>query len=105
MFSASKVDSYSLLFLLVLYHFLMSKRRAGKVGTTTTVGWSFLWVIFFGLVFAGVGAYAVYKYRLRVKQLRLSQSPLYPLVFTCKRSHVGLDLLVNTMMVIHLVPA
>ena len=83
----------------------MSKRRAGKVGTTTTVGWSFLWVIFFGLVFAGVGAYAVYKYRLRVKQLRLSQSPLYPLVFTCKRSHVGLDLLVNTMMVIHLVPA
>lgn len=36
-----------------------------KEGTTTTVGWSFLWVIFFGLVFAGVGAYAVYKYRLR----------------------------------------
>ncbi|KAG2540983.1 hypothetical protein PVAP13_9NG592440 [Panicum virgatum] len=76
-----------------------------KEGTTTTVGWSFLWVIFFGLVFAGVGAYTVYKYRLRVKQLRLSQSPLYPLVFTCKRSHVGLDLLVITMMVIHLVPA
>ncbi|EER94904.1 vacuolar-sorting receptor 1 [Sorghum bicolor] len=36
-----------------------------KKGTTSTVGWSFLWVIFFGLVFAGVGAYAVYKYRLR----------------------------------------
>uniref|UniRef100_A0A804R994 EGF-like calcium-binding domain-containing protein n=1 Tax=Zea mays TaxID=4577 RepID=A0A804R994_MAIZE len=36
-----------------------------KEGTATTVGWSFLWVIFFGLVFAGVGAYAVYKYRLR----------------------------------------
>ncbi|CAL4922520.1 unnamed protein product [Urochloa decumbens] len=36
-----------------------------KEGTTATVGWSFLWVIFFGLVFAGVGAYAVYKYRLR----------------------------------------
>nr|CAB3500902.1 unnamed protein product [Digitaria exilis] len=42
-----------------------SKCCAGKQGTTATVGWSFLWVIFFGLVFAGVGAYAVYKYRLR----------------------------------------
>ncbi|CAL9127806.1 unnamed protein product [Musa textilis] len=31
----------------------------------TEVGWSFLWVIFFGLVIAGVGAYAVYKYRIR----------------------------------------
>nr|CAD1833091.1 unnamed protein product [Ananas comosus var. bracteatus] len=29
------------------------------------VGWGFLWVIFFGLAIAGVGAYAVYKYRLR----------------------------------------
>uniref|UniRef100_A0A0A9E3S0 Uncharacterized protein n=1 Tax=Arundo donax TaxID=35708 RepID=A0A0A9E3S0_ARUDO len=36
-----------------------------KEATTATVGWSFLWVIFFGLVFAGIGAYAVYKYRLR----------------------------------------
>ncbi|XP_062215673.1 vacuolar-sorting receptor 1-like [Phragmites australis] len=36
-----------------------------KVATTAAVGWSFLWVIFFGLIFAGVGAYAVYKYRLR----------------------------------------
>ncbi|KAG6539192.1 hypothetical protein ZIOFF_004345 [Zingiber officinale] len=32
---------------------------------STEVGWSFLWVIFFGLVLAGVGAYAVYKYRIR----------------------------------------
>ncbi|XP_029120581.1 vacuolar-sorting receptor 1 [Elaeis guineensis] len=32
---------------------------------TTEVGWSFLWVIFFGLAVAGVGAYAVYKYRIR----------------------------------------
>ncbi|KAJ8461096.1 hypothetical protein OPV22_034022 [Ensete ventricosum] len=32
---------------------------------STEVGWSFLWVIFFGLVIAGVGAYAVYKYRIR----------------------------------------
>ncbi|KAJ3682914.1 hypothetical protein LUZ60_013141 [Juncus effusus] len=29
------------------------------------VGWGFLWVIFIGLVIAGAGAYAVYKYRLR----------------------------------------
>ncbi|GJN07158.1 hypothetical protein PR202_ga24962 [Eleusine coracana subsp. coracana] len=29
------------------------------------VGWSFLWVIFFGLVAAGIGGYAVYKYRIR----------------------------------------
>jgi hypothetical protein len=33
--------------------------------TSSSVGWSFLWVIFFGLAFAGLGAYAVYKYRLR----------------------------------------
>ncbi|TVT96771.1 hypothetical protein EJB05_58012 [Eragrostis curvula] len=33
--------------------------------STSSVGWSFLWVIFFGLALAGVGAYAVYKYRLR----------------------------------------
>ncbi|KAM0834463.1 hypothetical protein ACQ4PT_063607 [Festuca glaucescens] len=32
---------------------------------SSSVGWGFLWVIFFGLGFAGVGAYAVYKYRLR----------------------------------------
>ncbi|KAM0822766.1 hypothetical protein ACQ4PT_052143 [Festuca glaucescens] len=36
----------------------------GKVASSS-VGWGFLWVIFFGLGFAGVGAYAVYKYRLR----------------------------------------
>jgi type VI protein secretion system component VasF len=42
----------------------VSKRYAGKEATSA-VGWSFLWVIFFGLVLAGVGAYAVYKYRLR----------------------------------------
>lgn len=34
---------------------------------STEVGWSFLWVVFFGLVIAGVGAYAVYKYRIRVR--------------------------------------
>ncbi|KAK3135986.1 hypothetical protein QOZ80_5BG0426230 [Eleusine coracana subsp. coracana] len=29
------------------------------------VGWSFLWVTFFGLVAAGIGGYAVYKYRIQ----------------------------------------
>ncbi|PKA61785.1 Vacuolar-sorting receptor 1 [Apostasia shenzhenica] len=33
--------------------------------STTEVGWSFFWVIFLGLSVAGVGAYAVYKYRIR----------------------------------------
>ncbi|XP_020580036.1 vacuolar-sorting receptor 1-like [Phalaenopsis equestris] len=32
---------------------------------STEVGWSFLWIIFLGLALAGVGAYAVYKYRIR----------------------------------------
>lgn len=32
---------------------------------TTEVGWSFLWVIFLGLGIAGIGAYAIYKYRIR----------------------------------------
>ncbi|KAJ6826871.1 vacuolar-sorting receptor 1-like [Iris pallida] len=32
---------------------------------TTEVSWSFLWVIFLGLGIAGVGGYAVYKYRIR----------------------------------------
>ncbi|THU56469.1 hypothetical protein C4D60_Mb11t17580 [Musa balbisiana] len=32
---------------------------------STEVGWSFLWVILFGLVIAGIGGYAVYKYRIR----------------------------------------
>jgi hypothetical protein len=36
-----------------------------KEASSAPVGWNFLWVIFFGLLFAGVGAYAVYKYRLR----------------------------------------
>lgn len=31
----------------------------------TQVSWSFLWVIFLGLGIAGVGGYAVYKYRIR----------------------------------------
>jgi len=39
---------------------------AGKEGTSE-VSWSFLWVIFLGLLAAGVGGYAVYKYRIRVQ--------------------------------------
>jgi len=35
-----------------------------KNGATET-GWSFLWVILFGVVAAGVAGYAVYKYRIR----------------------------------------
>ncbi|XP_057971054.1 vacuolar-sorting receptor 1-like isoform X1 [Malania oleifera] len=31
----------------------------------TAVSWSFIWVIILGLAAAGVGAYAVYKYRIR----------------------------------------
>ncbi|RWR79049.1 EGF-like calcium-binding domain-containing protein [Cinnamomum micranthum f. kanehirae] len=31
----------------------------------TEFSWSFVWVIFFGLAAAGVGGYAVYKYRIR----------------------------------------
>ena len=49
---------------------------AGKL-STSSIGWGFLWVIFFGLALAGAGAYAVYKYRLRVKQLP-SLSVYYP---------------------------
>ncbi|XP_008788526.1 vacuolar-sorting receptor 1-like [Phoenix dactylifera] len=37
----------------------ISKKAAAEIG------WSFLWVIFFGLAVAGVGAYMVYKYRIR----------------------------------------
>ncbi|XP_022684904.1 vacuolar-sorting receptor 1 [Setaria italica] len=35
-----------------------------KNGATET-GWGFLWVIFLGLVAAGIAGYAVYKYRIR----------------------------------------
>lgn len=33
--------------------------------TSKEISWSFLWVIFLGLAAAGVGGYAVYKYRIR----------------------------------------
>jgi len=44
---------------------------SGKNGATET-GWGFLWVIFFGVVVAGVAGYAVYKYRIRVRHERIS---------------------------------
>jgi glycerol uptake facilitator-like aquaporin len=43
---------------------------SGK-NTATEVGWSFLWVIFLGLVAAGIAGYAVYKYRIRVRYEQL----------------------------------
>jgi len=43
---------------------------SGKNGATET-GWGFLWVIFFGVVAAGVAGYAVYKYRIRVSHERI----------------------------------
>jgi hypothetical protein len=52
---------------ILILHLLYS----GKNGATET-GWGFLWVIFFGLVAAGVAGYAVYKYRIRVRDERIS---------------------------------
>jgi len=37
---------------------------AGKDGSSA-VGWGFIWVIILGLAAAGLGAYVVYKYRIR----------------------------------------
>ncbi|KAL6840969.1 hypothetical protein ACP4OV_029229 [Aristida adscensionis] len=37
----------------------------GKEAPAAAAGWNFLWVIFFAVNFAGVGAYAVYKYKLK----------------------------------------
>uniref|UniRef100_A0A453R2H1 Uncharacterized protein n=1 Tax=Aegilops tauschii subsp. strangulata TaxID=200361 RepID=A0A453R2H1_AEGTS len=34
-----------------------------------SVGWSFMWVILFGLLFAGVRSYAVYKYSLQITSM------------------------------------
>ncbi len=34
--------------------------------SNTKVSWSFVWIIILGLAAAGVGGYAVYKYRIRV---------------------------------------
>lgn len=39
---------------------------AGKEGGSGEVSWGIMWVIILGVVMAGVAAYALYKYRLRV---------------------------------------
>lgn len=41
---------------------------AGKDGSSE-VGWGFVWFVMVVLVVAGVGGYAVYKYRIRVRVL------------------------------------
>ena len=55
---------------------------AGKQ-SSSSLGWGFLWVIFFGLALAGAGAYAVYKYRLRVKQFTHLHLEFTPPAFFC----------------------
>lgn len=51
---------------IIVFHCMLD--FAGKVETVPKVGWGAVWVILLGLVAASVGAYAVYKYRLRVSQ-------------------------------------
>ncbi|XP_074572772.1 vacuolar-sorting receptor 1-like [Curcuma longa] len=58
---------------------------------STEVGWGFLWVIFFGIVIAGVGAYAVYKYRIRSymdSEIRAIMAQYMPLDSQEGQSHV-----------------
>jgi len=55
---------------------------SGKNGATET-GWGFLWVIFFGVVAAGVAGYAVYKYRIRVSHERISFVDVSKVIIFC----------------------
>jgi len=55
---------------------------SGKNGATET-GWGFLWVIFFGVVAAGVAGYAVYKYRIRVRHERISSVDISMFIIFC----------------------
>ncbi|WOK96717.1 vacuolar-sorting receptor 1 [Canna indica] len=58
---------------------------------SSEVGWSFLWVIFFGLVIAGVGAYAVYKYRIRSymdSEIRAIMAQYMPLDNQEEQNHI-----------------
>lgn len=57
---------------------------AGKEGASEA-SWSFLWVIFLGLLAAAVAGYAVYKYRIRVQLLFLDD--LFVLVFATPHSY------------------
>jgi hypothetical protein len=47
---------------MLIGHLLYSGKNGGS-----EAGWGFLWVVFFGLVAAGIAGYAVYKYRIRVR--------------------------------------
>lgn len=49
---------------------------AGK-DVNAEVSWGFVWVIILGLAAAGVGGYAVYKYRIRVSLVLLLISGSY----------------------------
>jgi protein-S-isoprenylcysteine O-methyltransferase Ste14 len=42
-----------------------------KQNGASEAGWGLLWVVFFGLVAAGIAGYAVYKYRIRVRNKQL----------------------------------
>jgi hypothetical protein len=55
---------------------------SGKNGATAT-GWGFLWVIFFGLVAAGLAGYAVYKYRIRVRYEDIPSVDIARFVISC----------------------
>jgi len=55
---------------------------SGKNGATET-GWGFLWVIFFGIVAAGVAGYALYKYRIRVRHERISSVDISMFIIFC----------------------
>jgi hypothetical protein len=55
---------------------------SGKNGATET-GWGFLWVIFFGVVAAGIAGYAVYKYRIRVSHERISSVDISKFIIFC----------------------
>jgi hypothetical protein len=54
----------------------------GKNGATET-GWGFLWVIFFGLVAAGIAGYAVYKYRIRVRHEEIPSVDISRFIISC----------------------
>lgn len=54
------------------------REDAGK-DANREVSWGFIWVIILGLAAAGLGGYAVYKYRIRVWVFLLCRT--YPEIF------------------------
>ncbi|GAB4833128.1 Vacuolar-sorting receptor 1 [Ancistrocladus abbreviatus] len=62
------------------------------VGTTAGVGWGIFWVVLLGLAAAGVGGYAVYKYRIRRymdSEIRAIMAQYMPLDNQVEISNVG----------------